>query len=491
MAWQNKEGLMKRIIVCADGTMNTPFQTTRGGNQDYKPFSLKAFKTNFWVWILGAIVGYYLVTLQENTLLMKFIVGTVFLLITVLLANEYYLRRLGKNYQGLRKKLLWRYYATQGKRTPSHVVKIMRAVKPTAITTGKHGNKIEVPQIVFYDKGIGTGGLSDAIIGGGLGAGLKENVLDCYNFIAHNYEAGDEIFLFGFSRGAFTVRVLSGLLAECGLLTKRDNHYAPEAYEVFKLQATNKSGREALLKSFRQGKVNNKSYGARNDPCRNVSIKFLGIWDTVPAIGMAGIFGRIGGALGRHFRMNNFTLAKNVVHAYHALALDENRRAFDPLLWDSPPKYMKGAQVIFKEMEQRWFVGVHTTVGGGFDKDELSYFTLKWIVDKADNCGLQMDKTYLNFYMPKQSSYKEEIHRNPWWIYPLEGFWKKRVVKLPGVSFSDYKNKWSMSDKIRYFFDKKAINLRHDSRETIDPSVYDRLKARKDYNKRTYVAEIP
>ncbi len=496
---------MKRIIICSDGTMNTSFQTTRGDDQDYQPFSLEAFKANFLVWILGCLAAYYLIPFIESTT-WKFAAGIVILLITVALATEVYLRKLRDDLEdeGLRRSLLWRYIVKYGSRTPSHVAKISRAVKSVAVEKDEDGNQIEIPQVVFYDKGIGTGGLSDAIIGGGFGVGLKKKVLDCYNFIAENYEEGDEVYLFGFSRGAFTVRVLSGLISQCGLLTKGDIHYAPEAYELFKLQATKKKDKKKLLDDFWKGspdKGKTHDYAKRNEPCRKIDIHFLGVWDTVPAIGLAGVLGKIGGPLGRHFRMNNFTLSKNIEYAYQALGLDENRRAFTPLLWDAPPEYAEGERKINQEMKQRWFVGIHTTIGGGFERDQLSFITFKWMIDNAKERGLTFmeekfwdnkkkeQKNYLDFFMPKDDAYKGYKNKNSPLVYLFEGFWKKRVVKLPGENMED---KLLLSDRIgRVLFGKDSINMRLDSQESVDETVYLRLNACEKYRNRTRVAEIP
>ena len=519
--------MKKRIIVCSDGTMNTSFQTTRGGSQEYQPFSVEAFKANFFIWILGGIAGYYLYPVQGTTTT-KIIAVTILLLLTFLAANEVYLQslRVKLKDEDVRQKLLWRYIAKDRNKTPSHVTKISRAIAP--IDIGKSEGDTQIPQIVFYDKGIGTGGFSDAIIGGGFGAGLKKNVLDCYNFIAENYKKDDEIFLFGFSRGAFTVRVLSGLIAECGLLSPGDVYYADEAYELFKLNsipaaqkkkllnrifrrnlATNEE-KDELLASFWQGspdKGRTKLYGSRNEPCQKVDIHFLGVWDTVPAFGLVGILGKIGGSLGRHFRMNNFTLSKNVKHAYHALGLDENRRAFTPLLWDSPHK-----DGITEEMEQRWFIGIHTTVGGGFKRDQLSFIPFKWMIEKAQAHGLafmetefwhkytekeqettgkegETDTTYLEFFMPKESAYATYKNRNSPFVYLFEGFWKKRIVKLPD---DNMEQKLLFSDRLgRLIFGKDSVNMRHDSKESVDESVYQRWNALPEYQNRARVADIP
>ena len=472
---------MKRIIICSDGTMNTDTQTTRGGEQDFDIFS-PGYLICLLLFLVPAVYIYNSLPFFQTSSywFIKALAFTILFTVAVLCANNLFMfmlviskgRSKAKNMNTVR-NLIYRFYAKRGSRTPSHVGKIMRAVRPFATEE----DDTVIPQVIFYDKGIGTGGLSDAIIGGGFGAGIKTNVLDCYNFIVQNYEDDDELFFFGFSRGAFTVRILSGLITTCGLLTKGDSHYGPEAYEVFKLQATNKKGKKELLKAFREGKFEDgKRYSNRNQMVRDIKIRFLGVWDTVPAIGLASMLGKVGGWLGRHLRMNNYTLSKNVEYAYHALGLDENRRAFTPLLWEARPKYEPGDEEINKEMEQRWFAGVHTTIGGGFKRDELSYITLKWMVEKARALGLQfMDekfednwnhtlKTYLDFYMPTESSHKSHMYRNSFFDYLFEGLWKKRKVTLEN----------------------------REQNEHIDDSVYARIKDVPLYGQRRWlVAEIP
>ncbi len=196
--------------------------------------------------------------------------------------------------------------------------------------------------------------------------------------------------------------------------------------------------------------------------------------------------------------MNNFTLSKNIRYAYQALGLDENRRAFTPLLWDSPHK-----EGITEEMQQRWFIGVHTTIGGGFQRDELSFITFKWMVEKARERGLQFmdvkvwdskkkkNKTYLEFFMPDKNAYKGYKNKNSPFVYLFEGFWKKRIVKLPGEKMEE---KLLFSDKLgRILFGKNSVNLRKDSRECVDETVYQRWHDPDcvKYQNRARVANIP
>ena len=278
-------------------------------------------------------------------------------------------------------------------REPSNVVKMARAIRPSA--------KDGTAQVVFYDAGVGTGsGLYDKFIGGGTGAGLSKNVLDGYRFLVNNYDEGDEIFLFGFSRGAFTVRSLAGMLGRCGLLAKSDAYYIPEAYEHYLLDDSLPENR-AMLAKFRS-----KDFRKRNHATREAAIKFIGVWDTVGALGLP-LSGPIARRFNRKYEFHDVQLSDKVAFAYQALAIDEWRTPFQATLWDphGPPK---AGQVI----EQRWFAGAHSNVGGGLNADRLpdskgklrSYrlenFAFRWMAAKASaaDVGLELDQRYLRFF---------------------------------------------------------------------------------------------
>ena len=117
---------------------------------------------------------------------------------------------------------------------PTNVLKVVRGLAP--VDGG------QVPQVVYYDTGVGTQGLADKYTGGGLGSGLSENIQQAYRFIANNYREGDELFLFGFSRGAYTVRSLAGFIGAAGLLRKENLRLLPEAYALYRLPADKREG---------------------------------------------------------------------------------------------------------------------------------------------------------------------------------------------------------------------------------------------------------
>ena len=245
---------------------------------------------------------------------------------------------------------------------PTNVLKVVRGLAP--VDGG------QVPQVVYYDTGVGTQGLADKYAGGGLGSGLSENIQQAYRFIANNYREGDELFLFGFSRGAYTVRSLAGFIGVAGLLRKENLRLLPEAYELYRLPA-----------GKREGSMVRKRLEQAGEPSRRpVPIRFIGVWDTVGALGApTPILGRL---TRKRVAFHDTQLGGNVEHAYHALAIDERRRPFQPDLWTGAPAE---GQII----EQVWFAGVHSNIGGGYRDYGLSNIALDWLASRAARHGLE------------------------------------------------------------------------------------------------------
>jgi len=269
----------------------------------------------------------------------------------------------------------------QGKRVPSNVVKMARSVLPTA----SNG----VAQITYYDSGVGTGTITDKVIGGATGKGLSGNVVQSYRFLSHNYSSGDEIFLFGFSRGAYTARSLGGLINRIGVLPKRNIFFMQEAYDLYK----EKDNSDAV-DAFR---VKQESQAA--------DVKFIGVWDTVGALGIPTRF--LGTLTRKKYIFHDVSLSKCVKNGYHALAIDEQRRPFKPTLWD-------GVLNADQHIEQRWFAGVHTNIGGGYDDGGLSNIALHWIKEKAKSHDLEVDENHLGFYRP---FHKDTLYDSNKWYY--------------------------------------------------------------------------
>ena len=223
-------------------------------------------------------------------------------------------------------------------------------------------------QIAFYDRGLGTGWRG--LVGRATGMGISQNICDCYQFIFENYQAGDQIYLFGFSRGATTVRSLSGMIHLFGILPKSRPELIRKAYKIYKTRDSVK--REAKAKHF-----------IDRHHTMWTSIKFLGVWDTVAALGVP--IKSISVALDKlpffRHKFHDLLLSPSVLNAYHALAVDDERKTFHPMIWT-------GRSEKTEVMEQVWFPGMHSDVGGGYEKHELSDIALKWMIERAERHDL-------------------------------------------------------------------------------------------------------
>jgi uncharacterized protein (DUF2235 family) len=257
------------------------------------------------------------------------------------------------------------------KRHPSNVAKVARAVLPQA-----SGG---VDQIVYYHDGVGTAGGLDRYTGGAFGAGIEANIRNLYRFIVYNYNIGDELYFFGFSRGAFTVRTLTGFMNKIGLIEKDGDYYVPEIYACY--ESSKAAGSPEWTAAFHNIK--------RVRPCP--PIRFVGVWDTVGALGAPGFLGQI---LNKNkYQYHDIGLTPEIENAYQALAIDERRKPFQPNIWTRPDEWVG-------KLEQAWFPGVHCNVGGGYSPDGLANEALHWIVEKAEGLGLELDNAYLEPFKP-------------------------------------------------------------------------------------------
>jgi uncharacterized protein (DUF2235 family) len=223
-------------------------------------------------------------------------------------------------------------------------------------------------QVIYYDQGVGTGNFIDRVTGGIEGAGLEENIHDAYRFIVANYELNDELYFFGFSRGAFTARSITGMIRKCGILTRK---HVDKYHEALALYRSEHGADDPEPVEFR------KEHSL--SPEAPIPIKFIGVWDTVGALGIPGHDHHT-------FAFHDTELSGSVRFAYHALAIDERRGPFKPTLWDYKPK-------LGQKVEQVWFGGVHSDIGGGYPAAGLSDIALQWMMDKArDEAGLAFDQ---------------------------------------------------------------------------------------------------
>jgi uncharacterized protein (DUF2235 family) len=247
-------------------------------------------------------------------------------------------------------------------KSPTNVTKVALAVAPTD-ASGRE-------QRTFYHRGVGTNRW-ERLRGGAFGFGLSRNVRDAYRFLVENYEPGDELFFFGFSRGAYTARSTAGFVRNCGILRREHVDRVDEAYALYrdKSSTTHPRGMEATL--FRRA----YAYETR--------IHFIGVWDTVGALGIPLDGSPLVRLINRRWEFHDTKLSGAVDAAYQALAIDEKRAPFRPTLWEpaeSPPKD--------QHVEQVWFAGVHCDVGGGYPEHEISDIPLLWMVNRARSSGL-------------------------------------------------------------------------------------------------------
>lgn len=289
-----------------------------------------------------------------------------------------------------------------GKRRPTNVTKIARAILPRT--------QDGMDQVVFYHDGLGTRGPMDKLTGGAFGSGIEDNIRNLYRSIVYNYEPGDELFFFGFSRGAFTVRTLAGFMNLIGLIEKDDDYYVPEIYRCY--EKNKKPGSDGWQHAF---------HNVRDTrPCPE--IKFVGVWDTVGALGAPGYIGKAASIFnGNKYAYHDVGLNDHIAYAYHALAIDERRKPFQPTLYERPGGW-SGV------LEQAWFPGVHSNVGGGCKPDGLANEALHWMVVKAENLGLAVDREYLAYFEPH---YDSVLHDSMSVKYRLLGPGRRTVGAYP------------------------------------------------------------
>lgn len=244
----------------------------------------------------------------------------------------------------------------------TNVLKIARAIKPTAQNIKQH---------VFYDWGLGS--YHSTASAGITGSGIHKNIVDGYRYIVQNYGKNDKIYLFGFSRGAYTVRALCGLINNCGIIKRADAKLIEQAWKIYKSKSGKNHPDGANAVQFRK------------DHCHaSRTVHFVGVWDTVGALGIP--FSLMG-LLDGQDEFYDTKMGSNVETARHALAIDEQRQDFEPTVWT--PR----ADV---DLKQVWFSGVHSDVGGSYgpDKDTgtcVSDLALAWMLRESGKTGLGIE----------------------------------------------------------------------------------------------------
>ena len=298
---------------------------------------------------------------------------------------------------------------------PTNVVKMLRAIR----------NKDDgISQICFYDKGVGTGGPIDSLQGGALGKGLTANMVDGYRFLANNAEPDDEIYVFGFSRGAYTARSLVGFIGLTGLLSPLDlGEGLAQVLDVYR--------DKGLDTQQKREKIDALDVTRR----KKVGVRCVGVWDTVGSLGIPGDLGR---RFSSKYYFHDVQLGSNVDVALHAVGIDEKRSAFAPTLWVRKTDMQPVAGQL---VEQVWFSGVHSNIGGSYADAGLSDIALDWMIKRVDaNTGLTFDQDYLDEYVrpdplgegveSRTALYKDSI------FYPYQRLIQQCVPK--GSSFGDW-----------------------------------------------------
>lgn len=293
----------------------------------------------------------------------------------------------------------------------------------TAIDKHTHLTHFDHPkQVTFYHDGVGTDDNKIIkIIGGAIGFGLRRIVIDMYIFLINNYEKGDKIYLFGFSRGAYSIRILSGMITKIGILDKnrntRENDHSTRKlveflYKEFMLENQNVKNRNLhkglkskLGRSFyvlrykyvKKASAKNRKNLPKKDYLLPVKIRFVGIWDTVDAYAIpSDLFASFFDFLFyTSFRQYDNT-CKNVDTARQALSIDDDRRIFEPVLWNEDESDEN------TNMQQVWFSGSHSNVGGGYPKQGLAWITLEWMMQEARASGLHFVPGDIHQYIEKK-----------------------------------------------------------------------------------------
>jgi uncharacterized protein (DUF2235 family) len=287
---------------------------------------------------------------------------------------------------------------------PTNVLTAVEAVLPM----GADG----VPQVVHYNEGVGTSYVVNEWIetrlAGAFGWGLFDKMADAYRFLLFNYDPGDQIFIFGFSRGAFTARSLAGLIRKCGVVPRANGRKIKQAFDFYQRKDAEPDEEDA--QQFRMdnspatiAKEQDRAWriakGADPEAVAKLpllDLRYIGVWDTVAALGLpkhlhlSKLTGRIGS-----YEFHDTRLSSTVHSARHAVAVDENRLSFAPTLWTNLPTLNAGHGdgTLY---QQAWFPGHHGAVGGGGGRRGLSNNALAWILEGAELQGLSFDTATLD-----------------------------------------------------------------------------------------------
>jgi uncharacterized protein (DUF2235 family) len=330
--------------------------------------------------------------------------------------------------------------------SPTNVAKLALALVSDRPEDGETAR-----QIVHYETGVGTSP-DERLIGGAFGYGLSRNICNAYRFLAQHYEQGDRVYLFGFSRGAYTARSLAGLIHNCGILRKECIEQVDPAFAFYRDRTSQTHPKTIASHLFRQMYAHPIS-----------EVFFIGVWDTVGALGIPE---QLPGweELSKFYKgweklwgFHDTQLSPDIAFAYHALAIDEQRPPYQPTLWTRADG-AGDSQVL----EQRWFAGVHSEIGGGTRDTSLSDIPFLWMVDMARDNPLLGDGGLLFSEgapeagwpgigvpapAPDYAAPIEQSRRGPWQLmHPYHRLTKPVVTEAP--------NQWLAPSAVRRFHER-------------------------------------
>ncbi len=267
----------------------------------------------------------------------------------------------------------------------------------------------DTTQIIHYDEGVGTGRL-ERWTGGVLGAGLVQNVREAYRFLIFNYDPGDEIFVFGFSRGAYSARTFVGFLRHVGVLRRLHAARIDEALGFYEQRLAGADGASDRMRRFRADYSSTTCIGSDDEVWRceyvdgyvagsayTLTVRYLGLWDTVGALGWPAITPG-SSRLNRRHAFHDVSLTSFVESAWHAVAIDERRALFPVTQLGDLAELNAGRGFASDDprapYQEKWFPGTHGSVGGGGDVRGLSDGALAWVIKGAKMAGLVLDREY-------------------------------------------------------------------------------------------------
>ncbi len=269
-------------------------------------------------------------------------------------------------------------------------------------------------QMIYYDLGVGTlgsylsktkiGEKVSRLLGLAIAYGITDNIEEAYLFLMKNYSEGDKIFLFGFSRGAYTVRALGGMLGKCGLLHPWHENLVSYAAKFY------------YNKEMGQDEIDDFKAAFSID----VLPHFIGVWDTVKSVGIKD-----------QAKFGDNILHKNIPYGYHALAIDERRKKFKPILWADQGEN--------QTIVQTWFAGVHSDIGGSYDEAGLSNITLHWMINNAGDRDLLLNESeILEREEELKPDIKTKVHKSLKLLWRVFGWGKRKIPENANIHNTVY-----------------------------------------------------